>query len=283
MRLQQIIIALSLLSPSLYASMNKPLPPKTYTLEDADRLFPRDKFVTFQGKKDQKINNNFKQRFGYDIPTRLVEEKNENKSGKKSIFKAVSPCYIEKNKDLIIKVHDIQTVPAPAKKITKITQKKIIHTTNEIYKLRNQTTLLEKIISQEKSENEKLKKEIALKRAEFIKKFSKQPQINNPQNKHIAAQKKKNHASKKQTTTRSNPNTDASEKMKLMQFLMNKYQAQTPRQLKQKLSEQCNESRCLYKRFNEYCTWRYCSRTNNLDIDTNDPETSDSSDEAGSC
>jgi hypothetical protein len=72
------------------------------------------------------------------------------------------------------------------------------------------------------------------------------------------------------------------QKMIVLRSLMKKYQAKNPVQLKQKLSELCVQSCCLYVRFNPYCTWRYCSEKNILDIDTNDPESSDSSDETES-
>lgn len=272
MRLQQIIAPIAFLTQS-FLCIGMGNNDITLTMQE---IFPSDQFINFSEKPYKKININFVKKFGYNIPDTLVIESN-------SVYKAIPQCFIKEQHV----VQDICSFPeGETIQLNKTLRnnKKIQQIINEKRKLHNKAKLLEQKIAQQQVETEKLEQEIALKKAELAKKNTSQPKINN---KHIATQKKKNNTSRTTINKPALPQHDlnhnvAQQIRKIKKSLINEYKVQTEKQLKEQLAKQCIVDCCLYVRFDQYCTWRYCSDKNILDIDTNDPESSDDSDEAGS-
>jgi hypothetical protein len=277
---QQTILMLLflLLSPSfLCMGMNKSEMDKssfvpTYTLEDANWLFPKNKFINFQGKQYNKIQNNFLQKWGYDIPDTLVKET----IGEKIVYKTVPKNYITKNKHLTLEVVDIFSIPKIKKTIS---NEKITQTINEIEELKNKAKLLEKNIAEKKAENKKPEEQIT----SFKKMNLKEKLI---YFNYLALQSKNSTSQKTQATVQKialpkhNPNANVSkQKMFVKRSLFKRYKVQNSEQLTKKISQECYEKGLCgkYVRINRYCTWSYNDETRELTIDTDDCESDDSS------
>lgn len=228
---------------------------------------------------DEIINNNFKIKFGYDIPQQyeLTPQRKaqlEQKRAKTHTIKTVNLCSQPNTNTVEIKETAIE-----------------LH--EEKKRLKEKVTTIQSKIETMIAANEILKNQLALQstlqpippQPMQKKKFSQPtpPQRMLVPQKKLRAEKKREkiNGQKKSIIIKNqkpslplhNPNNDIpQQKLRILRYLFKKYNVQTTMQLTEKFCKQCDihDFKGICGRYNSYCTWDYNFLTKELTFDTDD-------------
>jgi hypothetical protein len=210
-----------------------------------------DSSLTKQADFDAKANQNFKAKFGYDIPESYDLTPARKKQLKEKREKTCIPQTIE-SKETVDTLHE------------------------EKKRLRKKVTVIQSKIEFMVAENENLKKQIARQQTlQPIPPHSTQkkitPQKLTPQKKQFP--QRKTVAFQQSLLPGHNPDKNVPhQKLLILRYLLKEYHVTTTAQLTKKLCEQCknNNLEGICGRYDRYRTWDYNFLKKELTFDTND-------------